>query len=249
MGGRIFECLDAVINRYRKEQIVEGYTLQHPVKRFFILTLMFCSYVSIFQLVVDGSKQLDWVPENQKAKSEAEKIYATLRECRDQAGLKKMRGIKHQGYLHRKSDKAAKKWKLLYFVLLVDGTDTHLYLYENPKRTKPKGLIDLSCAYLYQVCITNIVLVFVYHRLIRKFEIIFICVQKRWEQKTLSYRHTISVVFYKETVKLQEKYIFSIYGQKISLKMKITHFKNKKIYIVSFKVNISLKQNKIRFNT
>ncbi|XP_056643425.1 ras GTPase-activating protein 1 [Diorhabda sublineata] len=132
MGGRIFECLDAVINRYRKEQIVEGYTLQHP-------------------LVVDGSKQLDWVPENQKAKSEAEKIYATLRECRDQAGLKKMRGIKHQGYLHRKSDKAAKKWKLLYFVLLVDGTDTHLYLYDNPKRTKPKGLIDLSCAYLYQV--------------------------------------------------------------------------------------------------
>lgn len=132
MGGRIFECLDAVINRYRKEQIVEGYTLQHP-------------------LVVDGSKQLDWVPENQKAKSEAEKIYATLRECRDQAGLKKMRGIKHQGYLHKKSDKATKKWKLLYFVLLVDGTDTHLYLYENPKRTKPKGLIDLSCAYLYQV--------------------------------------------------------------------------------------------------
>lgn len=44
--------------------------------------------------MVDGSKQLDWVPENQKAKTEAEKIYATLRECRDQAGLKKMRGIK-----------------------------------------------------------------------------------------------------------------------------------------------------------
>lgn len=31
MGGRIFECLDAVINRYRTEQIVEGYSLQHPV--------------------------------------------------------------------------------------------------------------------------------------------------------------------------------------------------------------------------
>lgn len=64
-----------------------------------------------------------------------------------------MKGIKHQGYLHRKSDKATKKWKPLYFVLLVDGTDTHLYLYENPKRTKPKGLIDLSCAYLYQVSV------------------------------------------------------------------------------------------------
>lgn len=98
---------------------------------------------------MDGST--DWVPENANINSEAEKIYATLRECRDQIGLKKMRGIKHQGYLHRKSDKVTKKWKLLYFVLLVDGTDTHLYLYENPKRTKPKGLIDLSCAYLYQV--------------------------------------------------------------------------------------------------
>lgn len=115
---------------------------------------------------MDGSKQLDWVPENQKAKSEAEKIYATLRECRDQAGLKKMRGIKHQGYLHRKSDKAAKKWKLLYFVLLVDGTDTHLYLYENPKRTKPKGLIDLSCAYLYQVSVTiSTIISFLFHGL------------------------------------------------------------------------------------
>ncbi|XP_022919316.1 ras GTPase-activating protein 1 [Onthophagus taurus] len=132
MGGRIFECLDAVINRYRKEQIVEGYTLQHP-------------------LVVDGSKQLDWVPDGNKMKSEPEKIYATLRECRDQASFKKMKGIKHKGYLHRKPDKVTKKWKLLYFILLVDGTDTLLYIYENPKRTKPKGLIDLSCAYLYQV--------------------------------------------------------------------------------------------------
>lgn len=98
------------------------------------------------------------MPDTPKQQSEAEKIYATLRECRDQAGLKKMKGIKHQGYLHRKSDKATKKWKPLYFVLLVDGTDTHLYLYENPKRTKPKGLIDLSCAYLYQVleCSYNI---------------------------------------------------------------------------------------------
>ena len=33
MGGRTFECLDAVINRYKSEQIVEGHTLGHPVKR------------------------------------------------------------------------------------------------------------------------------------------------------------------------------------------------------------------------
>ncbi|KAL0271640.1 UNVERIFIED_CONTAM: hypothetical protein PYX00_008669 [Menopon gallinae] len=129
MGGRTFECLDAVINRYRKEQIVEGHTLQQPVCR----TLT----------DVDGQVK-------SKEVQHAEKIYATLRECREQSGLKKHKGIKMQGYLNKKSDKA-KKWKSMYFELLTDGTDTHLYFYDNPKRTKPKGLIDLSCSYLYQV--------------------------------------------------------------------------------------------------
>ncbi|CAG9790861.1 unnamed protein product [Diatraea saccharalis] len=129
MGGRTFECLDAVINRYRKEQIVEGHTLGQP-------------------LIAEGHVI---EPQQNATGAAAEKIYATLRECRDQIGLKKMKGIKHQGYLNKKSDKVAKKWKALYFVLLQEGTDTHLYFYDSPKRTKPKGLIDLSCAYLYQV--------------------------------------------------------------------------------------------------
>jgi len=158
MGGRTFECLDAVINRYtivilnvheilsvynifhhysvyytyvlhryRKEQIVEGHTL-----------------VQAMVTEPDGSVRVN------REVQHAEKIYATLRECREQSGAKKNKGIKMQGYLEKKSEKN-KKWKALYFVLLVDGTDTHLYLYDNPKRTKPKGLIDLSCAYLYQV--------------------------------------------------------------------------------------------------
>ncbi|XP_014294601.1 ras GTPase-activating protein 1 [Halyomorpha halys] len=129
MGGRTFECLDAVINRYRKEQIVEGHTLLQPV----------CRTMS----ESDG-------PVKSKEVQHAEKIYATLRECREQVGLKKIKGIKMQGYLSKKSEKN-KKWKSMYFVLIVDGTDTHLMFYDNPKRTKPKGLIDLSCAYLYQV--------------------------------------------------------------------------------------------------
>lgn len=129
MGGRTFECLDAVINRYRKEQIVEGHTLIQPV----------CRAMSD----VDG-------PVKSKEVQHAEKIYATLRECREQVGLKKIKGMKMQGYLSKKSEKN-KKWKSMYFVLIVDGTDTHLCFYDNPKRTKPKGLIDLSCAYLYQV--------------------------------------------------------------------------------------------------
>ncbi|XP_055694825.1 ras GTPase-activating protein 1 [Lutzomyia longipalpis] len=128
MGGRNFECLDAVINRYRKEQIVEGHTLNHPV--------------------VNGAQPEFNAPPSMSAA--AEKIYATLRECRDQIGQKKIKGIKHHGYLMKKSDKNA-KWKQLYFALLVEGTETHLCFYDNPKKTKPKGLIDMSCAYLYQV--------------------------------------------------------------------------------------------------
>ncbi|KOB73790.1 Ras GTPase-activating protein 1, partial [Operophtera brumata] len=55
-------------------------------------------------------------PQQSTTGAAAEKIYATLRECRDQIGLKKTKGIKHQGYLNKKSDKLAKKWKALYFV-------------------------------------------------------------------------------------------------------------------------------------
>ncbi|KAF6210918.1 hypothetical protein GE061_014030 [Apolygus lucorum] len=84
MGGRTFECLDAVINRYRKEQIVEGHTLILAVGRTLSET--------------DG-------PVKSKEVQHAEKIYATLRECREQVGLKKMKGIKMQGYLHKKSEK------------------------------------------------------------------------------------------------------------------------------------------------
>lgn len=128
MGGRTFECLDAVINRYRKEQIVEGHTLQNQV--------------------VNGVQPEFHPPTSISAA--AEKIYATLRECRDQNMLKKIKGIKQQGYLYKKSDKT-NKFKQLYFALISEGTETHLYYYDNPKKTKPKGLIDLSCAYLYQV--------------------------------------------------------------------------------------------------
>ncbi|KAG5672339.1 hypothetical protein PVAND_002472 [Polypedilum vanderplanki] len=129
MGGRTFECLDAVINRYRKEQIVEGHTLQNPVS--------------------NGSCQAEFQQQT-AVSAAAEKIYATLRECRDQNMIKKIKGIKQQGYLMKRSDKTG-KWKQLYFALINDGAETHLFFYDSPKKTKPKGLIDLSCAYLYQV--------------------------------------------------------------------------------------------------
>lgn len=52
-----------------------------------------------------------------------------------------------QGYLNKKSEKN-KKWKSLYFVLLVDGTDTHLYFYDNPKVCK---LILIFCSDQFEI--------------------------------------------------------------------------------------------------
>ena len=61
--------------------------------------------------------------------SAAEKIYATLRECREQADPKKQKGVQMQGYLLKKKEKLG-RWKQLYFVLKQEGGDSHLYFYE-----------------------------------------------------------------------------------------------------------------------
>ena len=61
--------------------------------------------------------------------SAADKIYATLRECREQADPKKQKGVQMQGYLLKKKEKLG-RWKQLYFVLKQDGGDSHLYFYE-----------------------------------------------------------------------------------------------------------------------
>ncbi|CAG0917341.1 unnamed protein product [Notodromas monacha] len=129
MGGRTFDCLDAVINRYKHEYIVLGHTLGMPVTK------------------QDG----DVNSFESKSVEHAEKIYATLRECREQCGLQLKKAIKMQGWLNKRSEKT-KKWKCLYFVLQkVEGGEMRLYYYENPKRMKPKGIIDLSFSHLYQV--------------------------------------------------------------------------------------------------
>ena len=53
MGGRTFDCLDAVINRYKTEQIVEGHTLGHYIKRVSeinISRMLFETYMSIIEM-------------------------------------------------------------------------------------------------------------------------------------------------------------------------------------------------------
>ncbi|CAG7818083.1 unnamed protein product, partial [Allacma fusca] len=112
MGGRTFECLDAVINRYRTEQIVEGHTLGHPV--------------------VKAQSELDLAGPMKAEIKNPEKIYATLQECRDTCGIKKTEVCKKSGYLYKRNEKN-KKWKSMFFVLQMDGTDTHLLIFESPK--------------------------------------------------------------------------------------------------------------------
>lgn len=99
MGGRTFECLDAVINRYRKEQIVEGHTLILPVCRVNIFSFSFFNFAALSidliltQRVSQTMSETDG-PVKSKEVQHAEKIYATLRECREQVGLKKMKGMR-----------------------------------------------------------------------------------------------------------------------------------------------------------
>ena len=57
MGGRTFECLDAVINRYRKEQIVEGHTLVQAVGRVSWMKSQPYSNITILFIVINSKSK------------------------------------------------------------------------------------------------------------------------------------------------------------------------------------------------
>ena len=63
-------------------------------------------------------------------------ISHSLPNCRylktPQADPKRQKGVKMQGYLLKKKEKIG-KWKQQFFLLKQDGTDSHLYFYDNPK--------------------------------------------------------------------------------------------------------------------
>lgn len=84
-----------------------------------------------FQQACEDDGSLPTRPEEPE-ESAAEKIYATLRECREQADPKRQKGVKMQGYLLKKKEKIG-KWKQQFFLLKQDGTDSHLYFYDHPK--------------------------------------------------------------------------------------------------------------------
>ncbi|KAL5004180.1 hypothetical protein ScPMuIL_017636 [Solemya velum] len=82
-------------------------------------------------------------------RNSVEDIYASIRHL---TGPSRHHGrndkIDMDGYLHKKSQKT-KKWKALYFVLI--GTEGQFRYFENEKKSKPKGLIDLKYSSLYLV--------------------------------------------------------------------------------------------------
>ncbi|ELT91839.1 hypothetical protein CAPTEDRAFT_152841, partial [Capitella teleta] len=76
-------------------------------------------------------------------------IYSTMRQSSgSNFFLNRKDNIVIKGFLNKKSQKT-KKWKYMYFVL--NGTEQQLYYFENQKRSKPKGLIDLSYSSIYPV--------------------------------------------------------------------------------------------------
>jgi len=88
MGGRCFDNLEAVVNRYRNEQIVEGHRLGEP-----FLKTSFETSIASFKTGEINNKSQD--------------VYATLKESREVARKSKTAIIR--GYLMKKS---------IYLVLL-----------------------------------------------------------------------------------------------------------------------------------
>ncbi|KPM07554.1 ras GTPase-activating protein 1-like protein [Sarcoptes scabiei] len=127
MGGRVFPTLEAVILRYKEEQIVEGHRLLKPV--------------------IKAPYETRWSASRaEELRSTAADIYATIRECREMA--QSNREVKKRGFLLKKSNKS-KKWKNLYCVL--DAIESMMYFYESPKRARPKAIVHLSYSALYMV--------------------------------------------------------------------------------------------------
>ncbi|XP_076443695.1 ras GTPase-activating protein 1-like isoform X2 [Babylonia areolata] len=130
VGGRYFDSLDGVIKRYMKEEIVEGHTLVNAVYRD-----VFDSNNTRFErLRVEGGSQ---------------DIYAPIRQSTGPKLVTRTNDrIEMSGYLHFRNEKM-KKFKPYYFVL--NGTENMLYFFENEKRSKPKGLVELNYTSIYPI--------------------------------------------------------------------------------------------------
>ncbi|CAH3132087.1 unnamed protein product [Porites lobata] len=129
MGGRTFDSVDAVVARYKHEHIVEGLSLKEPVSRAQDWDLPHRPMSPSRILSRENGSSFMFT-----SGTPGPLIY------RSQQAFKR-------GYLVKKGHR--NKWKRMFFVL--DGMEQHLYFFENDKRTKPKGMMDLSFSMVYEV--------------------------------------------------------------------------------------------------
>uniref|UniRef100_H2Y687 Ras GTPase-activating protein 1 n=1 Tax=Ciona savignyi TaxID=51511 RepID=H2Y687_CIOSA len=128
MGGRSYDSIDAVVQHYRHEQIVEGQMLTHAVPKTTDISR---------QCTVDIYETLN------RATASDQLSRAIIHE----PGVLKKGQLLRKGMGKRGHDN--KKWKSMFFVL--HGEKQHLYFFDHEKKTKPKGLIDLSYGAVYPV--------------------------------------------------------------------------------------------------
>lgn len=123
MGGKFFDSLAQIIDLYQKEQIIEGHILQFPVTT---------TMSRVEQLT---ETRLSTSMRSLKVREKPEDVYNTVKLSREAARRKQRSEVK--GWMGLKKDEMQKKWKSYFFVL--NSRDGHLYYYEKPQQTKPKG--------------------------------------------------------------------------------------------------------------
>ncbi|KAL9987198.1 hypothetical protein ACROYT_G001462 [Oculina patagonica] len=131
MGGRMFDSVDAVVARYKHEHIVEGLSLREPVSR--------AQEWDLPHRPMTPSRVLD----QQNGSSFLFNRFGAP----GPAILNRSQPTFKRGFLVKKGHR--NKWKRMFFVL--DGFEQHLYFFESEKRTKPKGMMDLSFSMVYEV--------------------------------------------------------------------------------------------------
>ncbi|XP_064618499.1 ras GTPase-activating protein 1-like isoform X2 [Lineus longissimus] len=130
MGGRYFDSIASIVERYKKEEIVEGYTLLQPVQR--------------ERYFVHDNDEFD--------NNDSDSIYASIKKSSGPNFFSNRNDrIILKGYINKsqKVSFSAKKWKTMYFIL--NGTEQQIYFFESVKRSRPKSLIDLNYTSLYPV--------------------------------------------------------------------------------------------------
>ncbi|CAB3990849.1 ras GTPase-activating 1-like [Paramuricea clavata] len=128
-GGRLFDDLESIIERYKKEFIEQGLSLGNPIARRE-------QTPPTTPTSLGGLRDL-----NVNEDTPTTPIYEATIEST--VGL----GIVKSGFLVKKG--TSKKWKSMFFIL--NGEDEQLLFFDHNTRTRPKGMIDLTYSTVYEV--------------------------------------------------------------------------------------------------